>query len=299
LASAYCLFLIAYCLWQIAYCQLLIANCQLNHYLCPSFAMQDSYEIKLPQFEGPFDLLLFFIERDELDIYDIPIAKITNDFLAYINSMELLNIELASEFILVAATLMRIKAKMLLPRKDLDPLTGEEIDPREELINRLIEYKKFKEATESLRQLEQDRQNINKRGNALFENKEIATLFETEFEMQSLTMFRLLKAFQNVLDRLAREQNKVVHTVDTPPYTILGEKMMLLEKLKTGEKKPFEAIFEGVQNRVHAVFVFLSILELIQEQQIKILIGEGYNNFWVEKQDSDSQQEVILEGQEN
>ncbi|HWB64285.1 MAG TPA: segregation/condensation protein A [Chitinophagales bacterium] len=261
--------------------------------------MQDTYEIKLPQFEGPFDLLLFFIERDELDIYDIPISKITDDFLSFINGMEMLNIELASEFILVAATLMRIKAKMLLPRKEVDPVTGQEIDPREELVNRLIEYKKYKEATEALRKLEEDRQNINKRGNAVNETQQIAAMFETEFEMQSLTMFRLLKAFQNVLDRVAREKNKVIHTVETPPYTITGEKMLLLEKLKPGTKAAFESIFEGVENRVHAVFVFLSVLELIQEQQLKILIGEGYNNFWIEKAEPGQQEEVILEGQEN
>jgi segregation and condensation protein A len=258
---------------------------------------QDTYEIKLPQFEGPFDLLLFFIERDELDIYDIPIYQITNDFLVYIHQMEMLNIELASEFILVAATLMRIKAKMLLPRRELDPITGQEIDPREELVSRLIEYKKYKEASDALRKLEEDRQNISKRGNAISENREIASLFETEFEMQSLTMFRLLKAFQNVLDRVAREKNKVVHTVESPPYTISGEKMLLLEKLSTGEKLAFELVFEGVENRVHAIFVFLSVLELIQEQQIRILIGEGYNNFWLEK--GAPEEPVVLEGQEN
>lgn len=261
--------------------------------------MQDTYEIKLPQFEGPFDLLLFFIERDELDIYDIHIFKITNDFLDYIHQMETLNIEVASEFILVAATLMRIKAKMLLPRKEINPETGQEIDPRDELVSRLIEYKKYKEATEAMRRLEEDRQNINKRGNALHENKEIAALFETEFEMQSLTMFRLLKAFQNVLDRVAREKQKVVHTVETPPYTISGEKMLVIEKIKTGQKLTFESVFEGVENRVHAIFVFLSVLELIQEQQIKILIGDGYNNFWLEKGTPDEPQEVVLEGQEN
>lgn len=261
--------------------------------------MQDTYEIKLPQFEGPFDLLLFFIERDELDIYDIPIFKITTDFLGYIHSMESLNIEVASEFILVAATLMRIKAKMLLPRKEINPETGQEIDPREELITRLIEYKKYKEATELMRKMEDDRQSINKRGNALSENKEIAALFETEFEMQNLTMFRLLKAFQNVLDRMAREKNKVVHTVETPPYTIVGEKMLLLERVKVGAQTPFESVFEGVQNKVHAVFVFLSVLELIQEQQLKILIGEGYNNFWLEKADPEQPTNVVLEGQEN
>jgi segregation and condensation protein A len=262
--------------------------------------MQDTYEIKLPQFEGPFDLLLFFIERDELDIYDVPIFKVATDFLEYIHKMDSLNIEVASEFILVAATLMRIKAKLLLPRKEVDPETGKEIDPREELVTRLIEYKKYKEVTESMRKMEEDRQSINKRGNTLHENKEIADLFETEFEMQSLTMFRLLKSFQNVLDRIAREKNKkVVHMVETPAYTISGEKMVLLEKIKVGSKTAFEQVFEGVENRVHAIFVFLSVLELIQEQQIKITIGDGYNNFWVEKNDPEEIKEVVLEDQQN
>jgi segregation and condensation protein A len=260
--------------------------------------MQDTYEIKLPQFEGPFDLLLFFIERDELDIYDIPIAKITDDFLAYITGMETVNVEIASEFILVAATLMRIKAKLLLPRREVDPETGQEIDPREELVNRLMEYKKYKEVTETMRKLEEDRQNITKRGNVLNENREIAALFETEFEMQSLTMFRLLKAFQNVLDRFERQKNKVVHTVESPPYTLAGEKMLLIDKLSKGEKIAFTSVFEGVENRLHAVFVFLSVLELIQEQKIQITIGDGYNNFWIEKGNPESTQ-VTLQGQEN
>src|SRR5712671_4922226 len=103
-----------------------------------------SYQIHLSQFEGPFDLLLFFIERDELDIYNIPISKITKDFLDYIHLQEKLNIELSSEFILFISTLMRIKAKMLLPRKELDA-QGNEIDPRRELIDKILEYKKYKE----------------------------------------------------------------------------------------------------------------------------------------------------------
>lgn len=260
--------------------------------------MADTYEIKLPQFEGPFDLLLFFIERDELDIYDIPISKITDDFLAYIHSMEALDVELASEFILVAATLMRIKARLLLPRKEVDE-QGKEIDPREELVSRLIEYKKYKEASDAMRAMEDERQSIVKRGNIELENKEIAALFETEYEMQSLTMFRLLKAFQNVLDRLAREKTKVAHEVVTPPYTMTGERMLLLEKLAVGVKTKFEEVFDSVENRVHAIFVFLSVLELVQEQKISIVVGEGYNNFWLEKSASADTLDVVLEGQEN
>lgn len=244
--------------------------------------MSEIFSIKLPQFEGPFDLLLFFIERDELDIYDIPISKITDDFLSYIHNNELLNIEVASEFILVAATLMRIKAKLLLPRKELDE-QGKEIDPREELVNRLIEYKKYKEVSDALRLLEDDRQSITKRGNAASETNEIASAFETDYEMQSLTMLRLMKAFQNVITRLERDKNKVVHTVMQPPYTIAGEKMVLMEKVKIGGKTTFEEVFEDCENRIHAMFTFLSMLELIQEKQIGITIGEGYNNFWLTK----------------
>jgi hypothetical protein len=112
-----------------------------------------SYQIKLPQFEGPFDLLVFFVERDELDIYNIPITKIINDFLDYIHSQESLNIELSSEFILFVSTLMRIKAKMLLPRKELDE-QGNEIDPRQELIDKLLEYKRYKEAAARMAEME-------------------------------------------------------------------------------------------------------------------------------------------------
>src|SRR5271155_1237912 len=127
--------------------------------------MSTAYQIKLPQFEGPFDLLLFFIERDELDIYNIPIFKLTNEFLEYIHSMEeALNMEQASEFILFISTLMRIKAKMLLPRKELDA-HGNEIDPRMELVDKILEYKRFKEASEEMVLMEADRQMQQKRGN--------------------------------------------------------------------------------------------------------------------------------------
>ena len=112
-------------------------------------ATNTTYNIKLPLFEGPFDLLLFFIERDELDIFNIPIAKITDDFLDYIRQIEAMNIDLASEFILVAATLMRIKAKMLIPRKPLDE-EGNEIDPRDELVQRLLEYKRYKSVLDEM-----------------------------------------------------------------------------------------------------------------------------------------------------
>ena len=126
-------------------------------------ANQTAYHIRLPQFEGPFDLLLFFIERDELDIYNIPITKIINDFLVYIHGEEKLNIELSSEFILFVSTLMRIKARMLLPRKEIDA-QGNEIDPRQELIDKILEYKKYKQASAELAEMEAIRMLMVKRG---------------------------------------------------------------------------------------------------------------------------------------
>ena len=157
-----------------------------------------TYEIKLPQFEGPFDLLLFFIERDELDIYDIPISKITDDFLSYLHHMQKLNIEVASEFILVAATLMRIKAKMLLPRKELDE-HGEEIDPRQELVDRLLEYKKYKSLVSDLKQMEEERHKKMQRGNVEEEMKSIAEQYATETQMDTLSLYKLMKAFERVM----------------------------------------------------------------------------------------------------
>ena len=129
-----------------------------------------TYTIHLPHFEGPFDLLLFFIQRDELDISNIPISKITDDFLDYIRQMEQLDIDLASEFIVVAATLLRIKARTLLPRKEFTP-EGEEIDPRDVIIKKLIEYKRFKDVIPELQSMQTLRSQQHERGNRLQEWK--------------------------------------------------------------------------------------------------------------------------------
>src|SRR5688572_8413241 len=133
-------------------------------------ALQDTYRIELPIFEGPFDLLLFFIERDELDIHDIPISRLTRDFLDYMHHMEVLNMDIASEFILVAGTLMRIKSQMLLPRPVVNA-QGEVQDPRQELVDRLLEYKRFKNVQEALQNMEEDGGKMFKREFAKQEEK--------------------------------------------------------------------------------------------------------------------------------
>lgn len=241
----------------------------------------DTYKITLPVFEGPFDLLLFFIERDELDVYDIPISTITDEFLQYIRSMEDMNIELASEFILVAATLMRIKAKLLLPRKEVNEL-GVEIDPREELVSRLLEYKRYKEVQETLRKMEEERWLMMKRGNIPTELKKIGESFSTETDLQSLSLFKLMKTFQRVTERFERDKNKQVHQIITYQYTIQNCKEHLLGFLAINqEKAAFEKVFDVCESRVHAIYMFLSILELVQEKILEIVVGEGFNNFWI------------------
>jgi segregation and condensation protein A len=240
-----------------------------------------SYQIKLPQFEGPFDLLLFFIERDELDIYNIPITRIITDFLDYIHGQESLNIELSSEFILFISTLMRIKAKMLLPRKELDA-QGNEIDPRRELIDKILEYKRFKEAAAQMAEMEADRMLMIKRGNI---QKELSLIGEEAgegTEIQTITLFKLMKSFEKVMLRLSERINKPTHTVVQYNYTMEGSRDAMLSLAQKERTVAFEKIFEECENRVHAIFIFLSLLELVQQKFLKIIIGEGRNNFIIE-----------------
>ena len=240
-----------------------------------------TFEIKLPLFEGPFDLLLFFIERDELDIYDIPISKITDDFLAYLKELENMNIEVASEFILVAASLMRIKAKMLLPRPQLDE-EGNEIDPRDELVKHLLEYKKYKSVVETLGQMEGERLAKHSRGNITKELKGLASGTDVEAELQDLDLYKLLKVFEKALRKFEDEQNKPVHQVIPYPYTIEGQKKDLLSNLRRGKKVSFLDLIKKDRSKILLIYNFLAILELLQSQKINIVVGEGYNNFWIE-----------------
>lgn len=240
-----------------------------------------TYQIKLDQFEGPFDLLLFFIERDELDIYNIPITKIIKDFLNHIHSQERLNIELSSEFILFVSTLMRIKARLLLPRKEIDA-HGNEIDPRKELVDKILEYKRFKEAAAEMAEMEAIRMLMVKRGNL---QKEIAQIGEESgegTEIQTITMFKLMKAFERVMQRVHDRQNKPVHTVVRYNYTMEGSRDYMSTIVQREKTVSFEKVFEVCEGRIHAIFLFLSLLELVQQKFMKLMIGEARNNFIVE-----------------
>lgn len=226
--------------------------------------------------------MLFFIERDELDIYDIPISKITNDFLNYIHQLEKMEIEVASEFILFAATLMKIKSKMLLPRPELNEL-GEEIDPREELVRNLLEYKKYKSVLEDLEAMELERMAKEKRGNIFKELQELSKLEDVEAELQHVDLYKLLKVFQKCMARMAIRSEETKHTVIQYPYSIEQQKEFVLEKTSFKKQVPFTEFISYKPDKIFVIYTFLAILELLQLSQVTIFIGEGYNNFWVEK----------------
>ena len=253
-----------------------------------------TYQIKLQQFEGPFDLLLFFIERDELDIYNIPITQITNDFLDYIHNQEALNIELSSEFILFVSTLMRIKAKMLIPRKEIDA-QGNEIDPREELVSKILEYKKFKEAAAQLAEQEALRMLMIKRGNIQKELSQVGEEAGEGTEIQALSLFKLMKAVEKAMQKYSDRVNKPVHTVVQYSYTMETSRGQVLDMAQREKNISFEKLFEVAENRVQAIFMFLSVLELVQQNFLSIMTGEGKNNFileYVEPEDRDPDIEI-------
>ena len=262
-----------------------------------SASTPESFEIKLPQFEGPFDLLLFFIQRDELDIYNIPIAKITKDFFEYINQMQRLNIEVASEFILVAATLMRIKAKMLLPRPEIDE-QGNEVDPRQDLVEKLIAYRQFKTVAEDLRGMQDERMLKEKRGNLSKELMIIASNTAYAGELNHITLFRLLTTFEKVLKRFNDKPQQVNHTVVQLPYTIEGQKNFLSNMVKGKGRVTFKEVLQTCTDRYQIVFTFLAMLELIQERLVHLTLGLGFNNFWISDEIAEEDQPTAY-GAEN
>ena len=243
------------------------------------FMTDDSFAIKLPQFEGPFDLLLFFIERDELDIHDIPIARIADDFLNYIHQMTSLNMELASEFIFVAATLMRIKAKMLLPRYVAEE--DGELDPKAELVRKLIEYRRFKLICEELRPIEEERLKQDKRGNITYDLQQVEKAVVPGEELSELTLYKLMIVYDRVTKRYMNRTEEVTHTVMQYPYTIEKQKKAISDLLLINKKLDFKSIAGNSENKVHFVYNFLAVLEMLQQELINIQIGLGYNNFWI------------------
>lgn len=235
-----------------------------------STQQNETYYINLPVFEGPFDLLLFFIERDELDILNIPIAKITNDFLAYIRSMEAINIDLGSEFIVVAATLMKIKARNLLPVKKAPIQEGVE-DPEQDLIRKILLFKSFKEVATELSDMEDERLKMHDRGSLQEHLEGIKKSVASVSELESASLYHLMKAFESLMGKLGEKPSKTIHQLVDYPYTIQTSKIRIAELLKNKSKLSFDTLFNECENRIHAIVIFLSILEMVNSSEISII----------------------------
>jgi segregation and condensation protein A len=220
------------------------------------------YKIRLPNFEGPFDLLLYFIKRDELNIYDIPISRITEEFLHYIRLIQYFDIELAGEFILMASTLMYIKAQMLLPvRKDDNE---EEIeDPRTGLVQKLLEYKKYKDAALQLRQMAEEQKYFYYR-NLFDADRE---MIESSQNYKNATLFDLLSAFKKATEKISIEEVK--HIVQIESITVEEKTKLIIHLLQNNKRISFFELTLN-SNRPHIVVTFLALLELMKYQRIYI-----------------------------
>jgi segregation and condensation protein A len=235
------------------------------------------YRISLSEFEGPLDLLLFFIKRDELDIYDIPIAHITKNFLEYLDAMQELNLEVAADFIYMASVLMSIKAKMLLPRPEMPEGELDEFDPRTELVQKLLEYKRFKEVSLSMQLLEEDRRQIFPR--LTFEPIEAN---EIEDETKRPTLFDLIRAYQLAMKNMPKT---TVHEIKKIPVTIEQQTDYLLKKLDEQIQISFIKTVEEFAERITIVVTFLAILEMAKMRLVNIIVREDYSDFWLTKVD--------------
>jgi segregation and condensation protein A len=243
------------------------------------------FSIELPQFQGPFDLLLFFIHRDELDIYDIPIHQITTDFLNYIHNLRQLNLDVAAEFINMAATLINIKSKMLLPHTPKNEALEEdnfEEDPRDALVKQLLEYKKFKEMSAKLEEQESKalmQVPITLSDEAL---REISNEFNSELELEHLTISKLVIAYQSLIKRKFEAENIVSHEIATIKFDIALEKEEILTILnESSNQLSFDAVFQSAISKIQCIYRFLAMLELIQEKIISIKMTDDYNGFYI------------------
>jgi segregation and condensation protein A len=230
------------------------------------------YKIKLDKFEGPLDLLLFFINRDELDIYDIPIAKITGEFLQYVNLIKMLDLEVAGDFILMAATLMHIKVRMLLPR-EIDE-KGDEIDPRADLIAALLEYKKYKEMSEELSFFESSQRKVSYRGNFSLDNKESPP--EYDVLLKNITIFDLAKAFKKAIEGLKPQQ---FHEIQKTNITIDEMIEYILNRVNSEIEVHFMSLVENMREKIRIVITFVALLELAKAGSVLIKESSEYNDF--------------------
>jgi segregation and condensation protein A len=223
-------------------------------------APQEEYKVQLEVFEGPLDLLLYLIKKDELDIYDIPIERITAQYTEYLNLMRMLDLNIAGEFLVMAATLMMIKSRLLLPPEERGELEPEEEDPRWDLVRQLVEYKKFKDAALHLEGLEERQKDVFTRGS------DAARLGPApEVALHEVSIFDLISAFNEVLKKVKAE---TLTEIFAERVTVAEKIEMLAARLREEKQIPFSGLFLRVASRQEIVCTFLAILELIRLRQV-------------------------------
>lgn len=219
-----------------------------------------STKVQLEIFEGPLDLLLHLIKKNEVSITDIPIATITEQYLATMELMQSLNLDMAGEFLVMAATLIHIKSRMLLPAGDEEPDEDEGVDPRAELIKRLLEYQRYKDAAAALEQREVLTRDVFIRASAPVEEA-------GPREFREVSVFELLGALKRVIDRLPKD---TVHEVTLEKITVREKMALLLDTLRNTSRVLFESLFAGVKTRIEIIVTFLAMLELVKVRAIRI-----------------------------
>jgi len=234
------------------------------------------YRIKLNEFEGPLDLLLFFIQRDEIDIHNIPISKITNEFCEYVQYMQVLDIELAGDFILMAATLIQIKAKMMLYKPE--DIEEEEEDPRYELVKRLLEYKRFKDASQEIAVLEdQHRKNFYR--SDFDGDYKIDESIEEDLSIQNLTLYNLIKAYKYAIEHQPKE---VIHNIVRLNVSIDEQIEYINDECSRQEYVSFLKMIENME-RIRIVVTFIAILEMAKNGLIGLQINNTLTDFYIFK----------------
>ncbi|MFT7513992.1 MAG: segregation and condensation protein A [Candidatus Omnitrophota bacterium] len=229
---------------------------------------QDDYSIRLDVFEGPLDLLLYLIKKDEVDIYDIPIVSITTQYNDYLDMMKMLDLNIAGEFIVMSATLMMIKSRMMLPVDERPEVEEEEDDPRIDLVRQLVEYKKFKDASLHLEYLEVAQQNIFFR-----EGEHVELGAEPERKLVDVSIFDLLSTFTEILQRVQKEE---LREIFIEKFTVAEKIDYLLSSIKGGNKLSMKGMFVNMNSRTEIVCTFLAILELIRLKHIRVVQEQEY-----------------------
>jgi segregation and condensation protein A len=235
-----------------------------------------SYEISIENFEGPLDLLLHLIKKNEMDIYDIQIAKITGQYLNILDTMKELNLDVAGEFLLMAATLLHIKSRLLLPLSNMDDLEEEELDPRAELVRRLLEYQKYKAAGETLDQRPRLSREVFARK---FHSPELTALAsEEEGEILEVGLFELVDAFQRLLKETS---DPYIHEVNVERISVADRVNAIVELLAVRQDLGFRELFDEKPERQMVVVTFLALLELVRLRLIRLMQNDRCGNIWL------------------